>query len=140
MLGHRRQGTRWPCGVLLGLRGRFLRWGRLGPTWAAADPRHDKAQSAEALKRRRFGLLFCGRSRYFLPNTARWVSMCCIGHTTGNFRVGPRVGWNKNNPNRLGALGALPESAGPLHDRFSDAQFLLGAKAHGSAEDCFETL
>jgi hypothetical protein len=52
MLGHRRQGSRWPCGVLLGLRGRFLRWGRLGPTWAAADPRHDKAQSAEALKRR----------------------------------------------------------------------------------------
>jgi hypothetical protein len=31
--------------------------------WAAADHRHAEAQSAEALKRRCFGFLFCGRSR-----------------------------------------------------------------------------
>ena len=68
------------------------------------------------------------------------MGVCCIGHTAGNFSVSPGSAGTKNNPNRLGALGALLEGMGPLHDRFSNTEFLFGAKADGSAEACFETL
>jgi hypothetical protein len=85
------------------------------------------------------GVLFYGGQDVFLRERYK-INLCVVLATPLEILAIARLGWNKIKPNRLGAVGVLLEGAGPIHDRFSDAEFLLGAKAHGAAEDCFETL